>query len=85
MGQHGRHQRNSDRTVQYQLSDDWKTRLTYGWNNDRYSLSIAQPSTLSNSGVLRRGPMAAIMITKRVMPAGTSSASRTFWASNMIC
>ncbi|RML61869.1 hypothetical protein APX70_07979, partial [Pseudomonas syringae pv. maculicola] len=19
---------------EYQLSDDWKTRLTYGWNND---------------------------------------------------
>ena len=39
---------------EYQLSEDWKTRLTYGWNNDRYSLSIAQPSTLSSSGVLRR-------------------------------
>lgn len=39
---------------EYQLSDDWKTRLTYGWNNDRYSLSIAQPSSLSSSGVLRR-------------------------------
>ena len=39
---------------EYQLSDDWKTRLTYGWNNDRYSLSIAQPSTLSSTGVLRR-------------------------------
>lgn len=39
---------------EYQLSDDWKTRLTYGWNNDRYSLSIAQPRTLSSSGVLRR-------------------------------
>ncbi|MEE4803026.1 TonB-dependent siderophore receptor [Pseudomonas alliivorans] len=39
---------------EYQLSDDWKTRLTYGWNNDRYSLSIAQPSTLSGTGVLRR-------------------------------
>ncbi|MCD5992840.1 TonB-dependent siderophore receptor [Pseudomonas sp. CDFA 602] len=39
---------------EYQLSDDWKTRLTYGWNNDRYSLAIAQPSTLSSTGVLRR-------------------------------
>ncbi|WP_442965213.1 TonB-dependent siderophore receptor [Pseudomonas sp. JDS28PS106] len=39
---------------EYQLSDDWKTRLTYGWNNDRYSLSIAQPSSLSSSGALRR-------------------------------
>ena len=39
---------------EYQLSDDWKTRLTYGWNNDRYSLAIAQPSSLSSSGVLQR-------------------------------
>ena len=39
---------------EYQLSDDWKTRLTYGWNNDRYSLSIVQPSSLSSSGALRR-------------------------------
>ncbi len=39
---------------EYQLSDAWKTRLTYGWNNDRYSLAIAQPSALSASGVLQR-------------------------------
>lgn len=39
---------------EYQLSEDWKTRLTYGWNNDRYSLSIAQPNTLSSTGVLNR-------------------------------
>ncbi|TWI55463.1 iron complex outermembrane receptor protein [Pseudomonas duriflava] len=39
---------------EYQLSDTWKTRLTYGWNNDRYSLAIAQPSSLSSTGVLRR-------------------------------
>lgn len=38
---------------EYQLSDAWKTRLTYGWNNDRYSLAIAQPSALSASGVLQ--------------------------------
>ncbi|TNB81785.1 TonB-dependent siderophore receptor [Pseudomonas sp. Fig-3] len=28
---------------EYELSEAWKTRVTYGWNNDRYSLSIAQP------------------------------------------
>ncbi len=39
---------------EYQLSDAWKTRLTYGWNNDRYSLAIAQPTALSASGVLQR-------------------------------
>ncbi|WP_455921198.1 TonB-dependent siderophore receptor [Pseudomonas putida] len=42
---------------EYQLTDSWKSRLTYGWNNDRYSLAIAQPaaagSNLAN-GVLRR-------------------------------
>jgi iron complex outermembrane receptor protein len=38
----------------YQLSNNWNTRLTYGWNNDRYSLSIAQPSSLSSNGILRR-------------------------------
>lgn len=39
---------------EYQLSDDWKTRVTYGWNNDRYSLSIAQPQTLTGSTLTRR-------------------------------
>ncbi|WP_397452780.1 TonB-dependent siderophore receptor [Pseudomonas sp. NA-150] len=39
---------------EYQLSDDWKTRVTYGWNDDRYSLAIAQPTALSASGVLTR-------------------------------
>lgn len=39
---------------EYQLSDDWKTRITYGWNDDRYSLAIAQPTKLSSSGVLTR-------------------------------
>ncbi|NUT83843.1 TonB-dependent siderophore receptor [Pseudomonas brassicacearum] len=38
---------------EYELSEDWKTRVTYGWNNDRYSLSIAQPS-LSKTGVFQR-------------------------------
>ncbi|WP_408980386.1 TonB-dependent siderophore receptor [Pseudomonas sp. B21-048] len=38
---------------EYQLNDDWKTRVTYGWNNDRYSLSIAQPSSLTGN-TLRR-------------------------------
>lgn len=38
---------------EYELSDAWKTRVTYGWNNNRYSLSLVQPS-LSSSGVLRR-------------------------------
>ncbi len=37
---------------EYELSEAWKTRVTYGWNNDRYSLSIAQPR-LSN-GVFQR-------------------------------
>jgi iron complex outermembrane receptor protein len=38
---------------EYELTDAWKTRMTYGWNNDRYSLSIAQPS-LSKTGVFQR-------------------------------
>jgi iron complex outermembrane receptor protein len=39
---------------EYQLNEDWKTRITYGWNNDRYSLAIAQPVSLSSSGQLLR-------------------------------
>ncbi|EIK93357.1 TonB-dependent siderophore receptor [Pseudomonas sp. M47T1] len=39
---------------EYQLSDDWKTRVTYGWNEDRYSLAIANPTALSASGVVTR-------------------------------
>jgi iron complex outermembrane recepter protein len=39
---------------EYQLNEDWKTRVTYGWNNDRYSLAIAQPTSLSSSGQLLR-------------------------------
>ncbi|WP_455925771.1 TonB-dependent siderophore receptor [Pseudomonas putida] len=38
----------------YQLNDDWKTRVTYGWNEDRYSLAIDNPTKLSSSGVLTR-------------------------------
>ena len=39
---------------EYELSDLWKTRLSYGWINDRYGLSIAQPISLSASGNLTR-------------------------------
>ncbi|KTT42269.1 ligand-gated channel [Pseudomonas oryzihabitans] len=39
---------------EYQLSDDWKTRLTYAWNNDRYSLDFAQPVSLAANGNLLR-------------------------------
>ena len=38
---------------EYELSEDWKTRVTYGWNNDRYSLSIAQPR-MTSGGVFQR-------------------------------
>lgn len=38
---------------EYQLNDDWRSRLTYGWTEDRYSLAIAQPSTLKGD-TLRR-------------------------------
>ncbi|MGR4972415.1 TonB-dependent siderophore receptor [Pseudomonas sp. LARHCG127] len=39
---------------EYELSEAWKTRVTYGWNNDRYSLSIAQPVTLTGNLLSRR-------------------------------
>ncbi|WP_144948323.1 TonB-dependent siderophore receptor [Pseudomonas oryzihabitans] len=39
---------------EYQLSDDWKTRLIYAWNNDRYSLDFAQPASLAANGNLLR-------------------------------
>jgi iron complex outermembrane receptor protein len=38
---------------EYQLNDAWRSRLTYGWTEDRYSLAIAQPSTLKGD-TLRR-------------------------------
>jgi iron complex outermembrane receptor protein len=43
--------------LDYRLSDDWNARLTYGWNNDRYSLAIAQPLAAGSNlarGILRR-------------------------------
>lgn len=42
---------------EYQLNDQWKSRATYGWNNDRYTLAIAQPAAAGSNldnGVLRR-------------------------------
>ena len=36
-------------TAEYQLSDDWSTRLTYGWNNERYDYAEARPNTLNAS------------------------------------
>jgi iron complex outermembrane receptor protein len=40
---------------EYQLNDDWKSRFTYGWNNDTYGLSIAQPVSLNTAtGAFRR-------------------------------
>lgn len=38
---------------EYELSDAWKTRLSYAWNNDRYDLAIAQPVSLSGNQLLR--------------------------------
>lgn len=38
---------------EYQLNDAWRSRLTYGWTEDRYSLAIAQPNRLTGS-TLRR-------------------------------
>ncbi|MDU9036568.1 TonB-dependent receptor [Pseudomonas corrugata] len=39
---------------EYELSEAWKTRVTYGWNNDRYSLSIAQPDVLTGNLLSRK-------------------------------
>ena len=36
-------------TAEYQLSDDWSTRLTYGWNNERYDYAEARPNALNAS------------------------------------
>ncbi|MGE8502826.1 MAG: TonB-dependent siderophore receptor [Pseudomonas sp.] len=36
-------------TAEYQLSDDWSTRLTYGWNNERYDYAEARPNVLNAS------------------------------------
>lgn len=42
-------------TAEYQLSDDWSTRLTYGWNNERYDYAEARPNALNaTTGALSR-------------------------------
>ncbi|UFQ96720.1 TonB-dependent siderophore receptor [Pseudomonas wenzhouensis] len=44
-------------TAEYQLSDDWSTRLTYGWNNERYDYAEARPDPIgfnATPGALRR-------------------------------
>lgn len=38
---------------EYQLNDDWRGRLTYGWTEDRYSLAIAQPNALTGTNLRR--------------------------------
>ena len=34
-------------TAEYQLTDQWSTRLTYGWNNERYDYAEARPNALN--------------------------------------
>ena len=42
-------------TAEYQLTDQWSTRLTYGWNNERYDYAEARPSALNaNTGDMSR-------------------------------
>ncbi|MGE8498343.1 MAG: TonB-dependent siderophore receptor [Pseudomonas sp.] len=42
-------------TAEYQLNPDWLTRLTYGWNNERYDYAEARPNTLNaTTGALSR-------------------------------
>lgn len=44
-------------TAEYQLSDDWSTRVTYGWNNERYDYAEARPDPTgfnATPGALRR-------------------------------
>lgn len=42
-------------TAEYQLSDDWSTRVTYGWNNERYDYAEARPNALNaTTGALSR-------------------------------
>ncbi len=69
---------------EYELSEDWKTRVTYGWNNDRYSLSIAQPS-LSKPVFFSGPPTVLITTTKLVTPVGISWVSRSCSVSVMTC
>nr|WP_256836803.1 TonB-dependent siderophore receptor [Pseudomonas oleovorans] len=42
-------------TAEYQLSDDWSTLVTYGWNNERYDYAEARPNALNaTTGALSR-------------------------------
>lgn len=42
-------------TAEYQLTENWSTRLTYGWNNERYDYAEARPNALNTStGALSR-------------------------------
>jgi iron complex outermembrane receptor protein len=42
-------------TAEYQLTDQWSTRLTYGWNNERYDYAEARPNALNaNTGDMSR-------------------------------
>lgn len=40
--------------VEYQLNPDWLSRLTYGWNRERYDYAEARPDSLLADGTLRR-------------------------------
>lgn len=40
--------------AEYQLNPDWLSRLTYGWNNERYDYAEARPDSLRADGTLRR-------------------------------
>lgn len=40
--------------AEYQLTPDWSTRLTYGWNNEHYDYAEARPDSLLADGTLRR-------------------------------
>jgi len=40
--------------AEYQLNPDWLSRLTYGWNNERYDYAEARPDSLLADGTLRR-------------------------------
>lgn len=42
-------------TAEYQLTDQWSTRLTYGWNNERYDYAEARPNAMNaNTGDMSR-------------------------------
>ena len=40
--------------VDHQLSNDWKTRVSYNWSNSRYDDRFARPAAIAASGVLTR-------------------------------